>query len=170
MLRAPHIRTARQREPQKLILAYQSFAATSRQDFSRFSLPNPPRSRPLLGMPELPHGWRVRNSNGEVKGPPPESDHSDSEGGSEFSDNAEPLDIRPDSPGWEDVEDDTEMLNIQCLFCATTFPNANAMLDHCTESHDFDFLDVQRQHSMLTLSQIVALFARRAFPSRKVLT
>ncbi|KAF2170254.1 hypothetical protein M409DRAFT_19857 [Zasmidium cellare ATCC 36951] len=99
-------------------------------------------------MPELPHGWRVRNSNGEVKGPPPESDHSDSEDGSEFSDNGEPLDIRPDSPGWEDLEDDTETLNIQCLFCATTFPSAKAMLDHCTESHDFDFLDVQRQHKL----------------------
>lgn len=107
-------------------------------------------------MPELPHGWRMRNSEGEVKGPPPESDDSESDVG---SNDGEPLDIRPDSPGWEDVEDDTESVNIQCLLCATTFPTAEAMLDHCNESHDFDFLGVQRQHSMLTLESRLCLLA-----------
>lgn len=109
-------------------------------------------------MPELPHGWRVRNSAGEVKGPPPVRDDSDSEV-SEYGEDGQPLDIRPDSPGWEDVEDDTEALNIKCLLCDANFPGAKAMLHHCTEAHSFDFLAVQRQYSMLALIKLPQLLA-----------
>lgn len=103
----------------------------------------------------------MRNSDGEVKGPPPESDYADS-GSDVGSNDGEPLDIRPDSPGWEDVEDDTESVNIQCLLCATTFTSAEAMLVHCTKSHDFDLLSVQRQHGTLALTSKLCLLVHFA--------
>ncbi|KAK4627282.1 Ribosomal protein arginine N-methyltransferase rmt3 [Fulvia fulva] len=100
-------------------------------------------------MPGLPHGWRMRNKDGEVAGPPPEADgvydsqDEDSEDGF-----AEALDVRPDSEGWEDAEDDTEVLSIKCLLCDEKFPTAQAMSEHCAKTHDFDLVSVQRQHKL----------------------
>jgi hypothetical protein len=111
-------------------------------------------------MPELPHGWRVRNSEGEKKGPPVEEDGayfsgSDSEEGSQVYG----IDIKPDSEGWDDVEDDTEEVSIKCLLCDATFPTAKVMIEHSKEKHEFDFAGVQTQHSMLTLPPISCRFA-----------
>lgn len=106
-------------------------------------------------MPGLPHGWRMRNKDGEVAGPPPEADgvydsqDEDSEDGF-----AEALDVRPDSEGWEDAEDDTEVLSIKCLLCDEKFPTAQAMSEHCAKTHDFDLVSVQRQHSMFSPSYL----------------
>lgn len=89
----------------------------------------------------------MRNSEGEKKGPPVEDDifHSGDEGSEPGSDQ---LDIRPDSEGWDDVEDDTEELAVKDLLSDETFPSANAMIEHCKKSHGFDFLAVIRDHSM----------------------
>lgn len=92
-------------------------------------------------MPELPHGWRMNNSAGEVEGPPAEDDYSDS--GSE-----EPFDIKPDSEGWNDVEDDSEPVSIQCLLSDEMFPSAKSMIEHCKDKLDFDFVKIQKDHSM----------------------
>lgn len=93
-------------------------------------------------MPELPHGWRMRNSAGEVEGPPPEDDYYGSDSGSE-----EPFDIKPDSEGWNDVEDDSEEVSVQCLLSEERFPSVESMIEHCKEKLDFDFVAIQKQHS-----------------------
>ena len=109
-------------------------------------------------MPGLPHGWRMRNAEGEVVGPPPEADgvydsqDEDSEDGF-----AEALDVRPDSEGWEDTEDDTEVLSIKCLLCDEKSPTAEAMAEHCTKTHDFDLVSVQRQHGMFISTQLSSI-------------
>lgn len=106
-------------------------------------------------MPGLPHGWRMRNSEGEILGPPIEDDafHSGDEAENDL---AEPLDIRPDSEGWNDIneDDDTEGLSIQCLLCDSSYPDANSMLGHCKATHDFDFLKIQKQHSTCSICKI----------------
>lgn len=84
----------------------------------------------------------MRNSAGEVEGPPPEDEFSGSNSGSE-----EPFDIRPDSEGWDDVEDDSEPVSIQCLLTDEKFSSAKAMIEHCKEKLDFDFVKIQQQHS-----------------------
>lgn len=83
----------------------------------------------------------MRNSAGEVEGPPLEDDYSES--GSE-----EPFDIKPDSEGWNDVEDDSEPVVIQCLLSDEKFPSVRAMIEHCKDNLDFDFVKLQQQHSM----------------------
>lgn len=72
------------------------------------------------------------------------------EGEEDPSNNAYGLDIRPDSPGWDDVEadDDVEHLNVQCLLCDSTLSNATLMLTHCHEAHNFNFLAVRKQHDL----------------------
>lgn len=85
----------------------------------------------------------MRNSAGEVEGPPPEDDFSGSDSGNE-----EPLDIKPDSEGWNDVEDDSEPVSVQCLLNEETFPSVTSMIEHCKDKLDFDFVAVQKQHSM----------------------
>lgn len=88
-------------------------------------------------MATLPHGWKMHNSTVDISGPPREErDDSDVD--------TESLDIKPDSEGWEDVEDDTEALAIQCLLCSDNFPSAVLMLEHCKRDHSFDFLQVKR--------------------------
>ena len=103
---------------------------------------------------ELPPGWWVRNSTGSYSGPPPlEELQADGSGdaGSDDEDESNPeigLDIRPDSPGWEDIEPDTESLEVKCLLCPEKYPSATAMLDHCTTTHGFDFLGTVKQHDL----------------------
>ncbi len=95
-------------------------------------------------MTELPPGWRVKNANGSFTGPPPIEDlnidsASDEDEGQNPSENGG-LDIRPDSPGWEDVEADTEAVSVQCLLCAENFSSPQVMLEHCESKHSFDFV------------------------------
>ncbi|KXT05267.1 hypothetical protein AC578_8348 [Pseudocercospora eumusae] len=105
-------------------------------------------------MPDLPHGWRMRNSAGEIAGPPIEED-GQYFSGDEYGDDDENrsvdingLDIKPDSEGWDDVEDDTEHVSIKCLLCTETFPGAKVMIEHCKKAHDFDFLHIQTEHNL----------------------
>ncbi|EME46081.1 hypothetical protein DOTSEDRAFT_125718 [Dothistroma septosporum NZE10] len=91
----------------------------------------------------------MRNSEGEVVGPPPEAEGIyDSQGEDSEDGFAEVLDVRPDSDGWEDAEDDTEELSIKCLLCHDKFPTAQTMAEHCSKSHDFDLVSIQRQHKL----------------------
>lgn len=107
------------------------------------------------GMPDLPHGWRLRNRDGEIAGPPLEEDGAyfsgdDSADDENRSVGINGLDIKPDSEGWDDVEDDTEEVSIKCLLCEENFTGAKIMIEHCKNAHDFDFIQVQAKHSMLT--------------------
>ena len=100
-------------------------------------------------MPELPPGWWVTNSSGSYAGPPPiQDDDGDQEADANADNNEGGLDIRPDSPGWEDVEPDTEALSVQCLLCSQQFPSAPLMLNHCKSLHGFDFLAVVKQQGL----------------------
>jgi len=83
----------------------------------------------------------MRNSNADVSGPPiPDDDSENSDlDGSE---------IKPDSEGWEDLEDDTETVTVQCLLCNERFPTAVAMIDHCKEAHGFDFVKIRQSHNL----------------------
>lgn len=97
----------------------------------------------------LPPGWRITNSTGSHAGPskPPEDDYSDDDSREgEIPDVG--LDIQPDSPGWEDMEDDSEQLSIKDFFSDQIFPTALAMLDHCKSAHSFDFLGICKQHNL----------------------
>ena len=99
-------------------------------------------------MPELPPGWRVSNSAGEFSGHPREEDIDSAESESNESGNIGGLDVRPDSPGWDDVEEDSEVVNIKCLLCSENFASAKSMLDHCKIMHSLDFLAVRQQHNL----------------------
>ncbi|KAI5367243.1 Putative Zinc finger protein [Septoria linicola] len=110
-------------------------------------------------MPDLPHGWRMRNSQGEKVGPPVEEDgnyqfsgddddQSGSNAGSEPDIELAGLDLKPDSEGWNDVEDDTEDVSIKCLFCEEVFGGAKGMNEHSTKVHEFDLAKVQGQHDL----------------------
>lgn len=93
----------------------------------------------------LPAGWRVSNSSGSWAAPAHTSDDEDvgiAAGG------LEPDDLRPDSPGWEDMEDDTEPLTIKCLFCEDHTPDFPSFHDHVSVAHHFNFREACREHSM----------------------
>ena len=103
-------------------------------------------------MPDLPPGWRLSNSSGTFASPHRSevvAANEQHENGFVVDDNDEDIDIRPDSPGWEDVGDDVEdSVIVKCLFCQETFTNAKPMLDHCISVHQFDLLDVQRRNQL----------------------
>jgi hypothetical protein len=103
-------------------------------------------------MVELPPGWRVKNINGSFAGPPPLDDHqttsADEDEDEHNGDEIGGLDIRPDSPGWEDIEPDTEALSVQCLLCPESHPSPTLMLAHCKEQHNFDFAATIRSHEL----------------------
>src|ERR1700759_4194558 len=106
-----------------------------------------------MSEPELPPGWWVKNSSGSYSGPPVLDLNQNGLGEPGMEDenegNAEGgLDIAPDSPGWEDVEPDTEALEIQCLLCSEKHPSASTMLEHCKSTHDFEFLETVKGQSM----------------------
>ena len=49
--------------------------------------------------------------------------------------------------GWEDVEDDTEVMTVVSLFSDQTFPSAKAMLFDCKEKHEFDIWKLRKDFS-----------------------
>ena len=105
-------------------------------------------------MVELPPGWSAKNCAGAFTGParaasPPalhasDGDSCSADGEVELSG----LDLRPDSPGWEDVEDDSEDLRLTCLLCEATFPKLEAMLKHGSVAHEFDLKSVVCDHGL----------------------
>lgn len=101
-------------------------------------------------MPELPPGWRLSNSAGSWSGQLREEEQRDSTDSDESDerDDIGGLDVRPDSPGWEDLEDDVESVNVKCLLCDLNFTFANLMLGHCKNAHEFDFLAIRQQHEL----------------------
>lgn len=50
---------------------------------------------------------------------------------------------RRNEEGWEDVEDDTEILTVVSLFDDKTFSSAKEMLNHCKSNYDFDIWKVR---------------------------
>ncbi|KAK3722010.1 hypothetical protein LTR37_002826 [Vermiconidia calcicola] len=101
----------------------------------------------LRAMSHLPPGWWVKNSSGSYTGPPALGDSTediniglDSDSDDDNNNKDDIFDIRPDSPGWEDLEADTENISYQCLLCPDLFPSARLMLVHCNEAHDFNFV------------------------------
>lgn len=105
-------------------------------------------------MVELPPGWRVKNATGSFAGPPPLDNLPPTHGDEDEDDEQDAtneiggLDIRPDSPGWEDVEPDTEALTVQCLLCPQTHNSPALMLEHCNKQHDFDFAATVHSHKL----------------------
>jgi hypothetical protein len=111
-------------------------------------------------MTNLPPGWWVKNTDGSFNGPPPIEEPDDQQDGDDMldedgnhdSDSAPEeemgLDIRPDSPGWEDVEADTEDLKVQCLLCPQQNQSAQAMTEHCQKIHGFDFIGSIKRHDL----------------------
>jgi hypothetical protein len=104
-------------------------------------------------MTQLPPGWWVKNAQGSFEGPPPledlrirnaaEDDNTDDE-----MVDGDGLDIQPDSPGWEDMESDTEAVSVQCLLCEQQFPAPTRMLRHCKHEHGFDFVAVVNERKL----------------------
>ncbi|KAI9677296.1 MAG: hypothetical protein M1829_002638 [Trizodia sp. TS-e1964] len=57
------------------------------------------------------------------------------------SSSAEEINYPHDDDGWEDVEQDpADLQHIVCFFDEQVFPNLLAMLAHCKEAHNFDFV------------------------------
>jgi hypothetical protein len=84
----------------------------------------------------------MHNSTADVSGPP--IPDAESEDGSDVED----VDIKPDSEGWEDLEEDTEEVAIQCLLCEEKFAKVETMVnDHCKALHDFDLQEIRRKLS-----------------------
>ncbi|KAK4948910.1 Ribosomal protein arginine N-methyltransferase rmt3 [Elasticomyces elasticus] len=95
----------------------------------------------------LPPGWRVVNNTGSwsAPAPPRQDDGSGSDGEGDLT--AE--DLRPDSPGWEDVEaDEGEVASIKCLICEERFDGARKMVGHCKEIHSLDLDRIRKQHKL----------------------
>lgn len=63
-----------------------------------------------------------------------------------LSDSSEEADILnlDDDEGWEDQEPDVEKIEVLCLGCPQTFPNAQSMLPHCRDTHNIDIVNVQK--------------------------
>lgn len=61
---------------------------------------------------------------------------------SDCSEEADILDLKDDE-GWEDQEPDVEKIEVLCLGCSQTFPDAQSMLPHCRDIHDIDIVKVQ---------------------------
>ncbi|EMD00791.1 hypothetical protein BAUCODRAFT_29160 [Baudoinia panamericana UAMH 10762] len=104
----------------------------------------------------LPPGWRVSNSQGSWSAPSaPQIDrHIEDDDGDDGGLDDEAL--RPDSPGWEDVEDDTEPTSFKCLLCEDHFETVRQMVDHAQQNHDFD-LDLIRTSNQLDFYSTIRL-------------
>lgn len=50
------------------------------------------------------------------------------------------LNVREDSEGWNDVEEDTEEFNVQCLFCGESATSLVQALEHMKAEHQFDLV------------------------------
>lgn len=62
---------------------------------------------------------------------------------SDSSEEANILDLKDDE-GWEDQEPDVEKIEVLCLGCSQTFPDAKFMLPHCRDTHNIDIVKVQK--------------------------
>ena len=62
---------------------------------------------------------------------------------SDSSEEADILDLKDDE-GWEDQEPDVEKMEVFCLGCSQTFPDAQSMLPHCRDTHSIDIVKVQK--------------------------
>lgn len=94
-------------------------------------------------MENLPAGWTVSNASGSFAGPAHLTPDEEM-----VLDDLDGLDVRPDSPGWEDMEDDTEAVSVQSLLTTDKFPSAAAMLDDCRAKYAFDLLEVRKRLGM----------------------
>lgn len=56
------------------------------------------------------------------------------------------LNIKEDSEGWNDVEDDAEELDVKCLLCESISPSVTAMASHCQSEHNFDLVSLRKRH------------------------
>ena len=56
------------------------------------------------------------------------------------------LNIREDSEGWNDVEDDNEEFNVQCLFCSESSTSLVQALEHMKAQHEFDLVAFRTRH------------------------
>ena len=110
----------------------------------------------------LPPGWSVSNSTGSWSAPSAlsrEVDDEDAEIGAEAG--LEPEDLRPDSPGWEDVEEEQEDFQLKSLLDDEIFTNVRAMVEHLKTTHDFDLDAIRKKHS--TLRYALRNFGQHAF-------
>ncbi|KAF2864260.1 hypothetical protein K470DRAFT_208380 [Piedraia hortae CBS 480.64] len=93
----------------------------------------------------LPAGWRVLNSDGAFSTPK----HDDSFDEGDISvEGLTAEDLRPDSPGWEDIEPDIENLTLKCFFCSDTFPTFPNLTTHMKKTHAFDFEGECKRHEL----------------------
>ncbi|KAI9708878.1 MAG: hypothetical protein M1828_002582 [Chrysothrix sp. TS-e1954] len=73
--------------------------------------------------------------------------HGTTAGSSDSESESSQLNLRPDEE-WQDVESDTEQLDIVSFFDDQVFHNARDMLEHCKKNHNFDFLKVVRDFDL----------------------
>ena len=66
-------------------------------------------------------------------------------------------DLRPDSPGWEDAEDDVEQSSIKCLACDESFTAVRDMVKHAKDAHTLDMDGIRKAHSTFPLHQWVSV-------------
>ncbi|KAK6439088.1 Ribosomal protein arginine N-methyltransferase rmt3 [Oleoguttula sp. CCFEE 5521] len=57
------------------------------------------------------------------------------------------LDIREDSEGWNDVEEDAEELTVKCLLCDDLSDSIKKTADHCQREHDFNIIALRKRHA-----------------------
>lgn len=99
-----------------------------------------------IDMQHLPAGWRVSNSSGDYSTPSNRVDDGDDD--LEGDEGLEAEDLRPDSPGWEDMEDDVEELSLKCLLCDRKLNAVRAMVDHCKQEHAFNLDELRKMHGV----------------------
>nr|POF07653.1 putative protein arginine n-methyltransferase 3 [Quercus suber] len=106
-----------------------------------------------MSLSSLPAGWTVTNKDGNFSGPPPRDDEDEAVA-EDLEDQS--LDIRPDSPGWEDANagDDVEEVSVKAFFSEEMFPSAPAMVQHCEEKDGFSFREVITKNKLDFLQAI----------------
>ena len=111
----------------------------------------------------LPAGWRVSNSGGswQAAAAPDRDDEDAAEIGAE--EGLEPEDLRPDSPGWEDVEEENEELQVKSLLDEQVFPSVRAMVEHCKAQHGFDLDSIRKTHGIVFISAVHSSFCLSSF-------
>ena len=100
----------------------------------------------MSNLQHLPAGWQVTNSSGSWSAPA-ESDDINDDDAQSGDGGLEAEDLRPDSPGWEDVEDDVEPLSLTCLLCSKIVDQPRSLVDHLQTEHEFDLDSIRKQHS-----------------------
>ncbi|KAH9825931.1 arginine N-methyltransferase 3 [Teratosphaeria destructans] len=96
----------------------------------------------------LPAGWRVTNSEGSWSAPSRDDDEDDNIA---LDSGLEPEDLRPDSPGWEDVEPEEEEgggAKIKSFFDDVYAATYEEWSGREMEVHSFDFGAVCSEHRM----------------------